>query len=130
MTKLFLILLLATTSLFADMYWAEDYKSGLKEAAQKQKKVIVYFSEEDSVKCEEMTWTISFDKNVSNYITEHFVAIEIDIEYDKRQGFKIYQTPTIYFLDTNAKQIGKPLTEVLGPKGFLKKLQEIENSTK
>lgn len=130
MTKLFLILMLITTSLFADMYWAEDYKSGIKEAAQKQKKVIVYFSEEDCAPCDEMTWTISFDKNVSNYITEHFVAIEIDIEYDKRQGFKVYKTPTVYFLDTNAKQIGKPLTEVLGPKGFLKKLKEIENTNK
>ena len=125
MRKIILTLLFITTSLSAGMYWAEDYKSGLKEAAQKQKQIIVYFSEEDSASCDEMTWTISFDKNVSNYITEHFVAIEIDIEYDKRQGFKVYKTPTIYFLDSKAKQIGKPLTEVLGPKGFLKKLKEI-----
>jgi len=128
MTKLFLILLLMTTSLSAGMYWAEDYKSGIKEAAQKQKKILVYFSKEECAPCDEMTWTISFDKNVSNYITEHFVAIEIDIEYDKRQGFKIYKTPTIYFLDSKAKQIGKPFTEILGPKGFLKKLKEIENT--
>lgn len=128
MPRVFFIFLFITTSLLAEMNWAEDYKSGLKEAAQKQKKVIVYFSEEDCAKCDAMSWTISFDKNVSNYITEHFVAIEIDIEYDKRQGFKIYQTPTIYFLDTKAKQIGKPLTNVLGPKGFLKKLKEIQNS--
>ena len=128
MNKLFLILLFVTTYLSAGMYWADDYKSGLKEAAQNDKKILVYFSEEDNVKCDEMTWTISFDKNVSNYITEHFVAIEIDIEYDKRQGFKVYQTPTIYFLDSKAKQIGKPFTEILGPKGFLKKLKEIENT--
>ena len=128
MKRYLTLLLLMLSSLYADMYWADDYKSGLIEAAQKNKNIIVYFSKEDCVKCEEMTWTISFDKNVSNYVTEHFVAIEIDIEYDKRQGFKIYQTPTIYFLDTKAKQIGKPLTEVLGPKGFLKKLKEIQNS--
>ncbi len=128
MKRYLTLLLIVVSSLYADMYWADDYKSGLKEAAQKDKKIIVYFSKEDCAKCEEMTWTISFDKNVSNYVTEHFVAIEIDIEYDKRQGFKIYQTPTIYFLDTKAKQIGKPLTEVLGPKGFLKKLKEVQNS--
>ena len=130
MRKIILTLLFITTSLSAGMYWADDYKSGLKEAAQKNKNIIVYFSKEDCAPCEEMTWTISFDKNVSNYVTEHFVAIEIDIEYDKRQGFKIYQTPTIFFLDAKAKQIGKPLTEVLGPKKFLKKLEEIKNSTK
>ena len=127
MKRYLTLLLLMLSSLYADMYWADDYKSGLIEAAQKNKNIIVYFSKEDCVKCEEMTWTISFDKNVSNYVTEHFVAIEIDIEYDKRQGFKIYQTPTIYFLDAKAKQIGKPFTEILGPKGFLKKLKEIQN---
>jgi len=130
MNKLFLILLFVTSSLSAGMYWADDYKSGLKEAAQNDKKILVYFSEEDNVKCDEMTWTISFDKNVSNYITEHFVAIEIDIEYDKRQGFKIYETPTIFFLDSKAKQIGKPLVGTMGPKAFLKKLEAIEKSNK
>ena len=107
------------------MYWADDYKSGIKEAKAEHKKVIVFFSKEDSPACEDVTWTISFDKNVSNYVKEHFVAIEIDVEYDSREGFKVYQVPTIYFLDSNAKQIGKPLKKVLGPEKFLKKLKEI-----
>jgi len=124
------LLLLTLSTLYAGMYWADDYKSGMKEAAETGKKVIVYFSKEECRKCEEMLWTISFDKNVSNYVTDHFVAIEIDVEFDKRQGFKVYQTPTIYFLDSKGKQIGKPLTKVMGPKKFLKKLEEIESSTK
>jgi len=125
MTKLFLILLFLTTSLLGDMYWADDYKSGVKEAAKNNKNIIVYFSKEDSVKCDEMTWTMSFDKNVSNYISEHFVAIEIDVEYDKRQGFKVYKTPTTYFLKPNKKQIGKPFVGSEGPKDFLKRLKTI-----
>jgi len=127
---IFFILIFVTTALFADMYWADDYKSGIKEAKKSHKNVLLYFSREDSPACEEMTWTISFDKNVSNYVKEHFVAIEIDVEYDSRQGYKVYTTPTIYFLDSNAKQVGKPLTKVLGPKKFLKKLEEIVSSTK
>ena len=126
--NIFLILIFISTSLFADMYWADDYKSGIKEAKENHKKVLVFFSKEDSPACEEMTWTISFDKNVSNYVKEHFVAIEIDVEYDRREGFKIYDVPTIYFLDSNAKQIGKPLVKVLGPQKFLKKLKEVEDT--
>ncbi len=128
MYKYLLTLVFMTVSLFAETEWAEDYKSALKEAKSEQKKVLVYFSKESCSECEKMQWTMSSDKNVSAYITEHFVAVEIDIEYDKRQGYKVYKTPTVYFLNTKAKQIGKPLTEVLGPKGFLKKLKEIENS--
>lgn len=130
MKRYIMLILIMVGSLYADMYWADDYKSGIKEAAQQHKKVIVFFSKEDCPKCDNVTWTISFDKNVSNYVSKHFVAIEIDTEYDKRQGFKVYQTPTVFFLDSNAKQIGKPLTKVLGPKGFLKKLKQIENGTK
>ena len=58
------------------------------------------------------------------------MAIEIDVEFDKRQGFKIYETPTIYFLDSKAKKIGKPMTGTLGPKEFLKKLKGIVEGTK
>lgn len=130
MSKYVILLLLLVHSMYADMYWADDYKSGIKEAAQKQKKVLILFSKEDCVKCEEILWTISFDKNVSDYVNENFVAIEIDIEYDKREGYKVYKTPTIYFLDANTKQIGKPFTEMLGPQGFLKKLKEIEKTEK
>ncbi len=128
LVRFFLSLTFLSVSLFADMYWADDYKSGIKEAKKNHKKVLVYFSKEDSVACEAVTWTISFDKNVSDYVNEHFVAIEIDIEYDRREGYKVYQVPTIYFLDENAKQIGKPLTKIPGPEGFLKKLKEIENT--
>lgn len=126
--KIFLIVIFLSTSLFADMYWADDYKSGIKEAQARQKKVIVFFSKEDSVPCEDVTWMISFDKNISNYVNEHFVAIEIDVEYDRRQGYKVYDVPTIYFLDENAKQIGKPLTKVLKTEDFFKKLKEIVNT--
>lgn len=130
MRRYITLLLFVISSLYADMYWADDYKSGIKEAAQKQKNIIVYFSQEECAKCDEMTWTISFDKNVSDYVNEHFVAIEIDIEYDKRQGYKIYETPTTYFLDSKAKKIGKPLVGTMGPKAFLKKLETIVESSK
>jgi len=125
----FLAMTFLSASLFADMYWADDYDSGIEEAHERHKKVLLYFSKEDNAPSEKMTWTISFDKNVSNYISEHFVAIEIDIEYDSREGYKVYKTPTIYFLDSNAKQIGKPYTKVVEPKVFMKKLQEIVKSS-
>ena len=130
MKRLIFILLLMTTTLFGDMYWADDYKSGVKEAKKEGKNIILFFSKEECSKCDDVLWTISFDKKVSNYVSEHFIAIEIDVEFDRRQGFKIYKTPTIYFLDPKAKQIGKPLIKTLKPEQFLKKLEEIVENTK
>lgn len=128
MGRYMLLLMIAITSLFADIDWADDYKAAVKEAKAGQKKVIVFFSREDCSKCDEMRWTMNSDRNVSKYITAHFVAVEIDTEFDKREGYKVYKTPTIYFLDSNAKTIGDPLDTTLGPKGFLKKLQEVDGT--
>lgn len=130
MYKIFLTLVFVTVSLFAETNWADDYKSALKEAKSEQKKVMLFFIKEGCAKCDEMLWTMNSDKNVSKYINSNFVAVEIDIEYDKREGYKIYSTPTVYFLNTNAEQIGKAVVEALGPKGFLKKLKEVENTKK
>ena len=130
MKRLLFVLLLTTTALFGDMYWADDYKSGIKEAKKEDKNIILLFSKEDCSKCDDVLWTISFDKNVSNYVAENFIAIEIDVEFDRRQGFKVYKTPTIYFLDHKAKQIGKPLTKALKSEQFLKKLEEIVENIK
>ncbi len=129
MKRLFLILLLTTAALFGDMYWADDYKSGVKDAKKEDKNIILLFSKEDCEKCDDVLWTISFDKNVSNYVAENFIAIEIDVEYDRRQGFKVYKTPTVYFLDSKAKQIGKPLIKSLDPQQFLKRLEKIVEQT-
>lgn len=130
MRNLFLILMFIATSLFAETHWADDYKSALKEAKSQQKKVIVYFSKEGCSGCAEMQWTMNSDKNVSNYINSHFIPVEIDIEYDKREGYKVYSTPMVYFLDADAKQIGKPVSGALGPKSFLSRLKEVEKTKK
>ena len=128
MRKLLLVFMVVTTSLFAATNWAEDYKSAIKEAKAQKKKVLVYFTKEECVKCNEMQWTLNSDENTSKYINEHFVAVEIDLDYDRRQGFKVYSAPTIYFINFNEKQIGDPVIGSQGPKSFLLKLQEVENA--
>ncbi|MDA3945509.1 MAG: thioredoxin family protein [Helicobacteraceae bacterium] len=128
MYKIFLILIFVTTSLFAVTDWAEDYKSALKEAKSQQKKVLVYFTKEGCEKCDEMAWTMNSDQDVSEYINTHFVAVALDLDYDRRQGLKVYSAPTIYFINFNEKQIGDPVIGALGPKTFLLKLNEVENT--
>lgn len=128
MRKLLLVFIVVTTSLFAATNWAEDYKTAIKEAKKQKKKVLIYFTKEDCVKCNKMQWTLNSDENISQYINTHFIAVEIDLDYDRRQGFKVYTAPTIYFIDFNEKQIGDPVVGEQGPKSFLLKLKEVQNT--
>ncbi|MEN8146169.1 MAG: thioredoxin family protein [Campylobacterota bacterium] len=125
MHKYFLILIFITTSLFAEINWEDDYKSALKKAKTQNKKVMLMFSTEDCKECQNMYKTVYADKKVSKYVNTHFIAVDIDVEYDGRKGFKVYKTPTFYFLDPKGEQIGRAVKGALGKGTLLKKLQEI-----
>ena len=126
MHNFFLILIFVTTSLFAEINWADDYKSALNKAKTQNKKVMIMFSAEDCKECQNMYKKVYSNKTFSKYVNQHFIAVDIDVEYDGRKGFKVYKTPTFYFLDTKGEQIGRAVKGAMGAGAFLKKLQEIE----
>ena len=128
MIKIFLTVIFVATSLFAEINWEDDYKSALKKAETHNKKVLLMFSEEDCPDCQKLQNEVFSDKAVSKYIIRKFVSVELDVEYDSRKGFKVYKTPTFYFLDSDGKQIGRALVGVIDAKSFLTKLQVIDES--
>ncbi|MGB5965488.1 MAG: thioredoxin fold domain-containing protein, partial [Sulfurimonadaceae bacterium] len=78
--------------------------------------------------CKKMQDNVYSNKKFSEYVNSHFVSVNIDIEYDKREGYKVYSTPTFYFLDSNGKRIGSAMVGGSDVETFLTKLQEIEQS--
>jgi len=130
MVKWLITTLLLTTALFADLDWAESYKDALKQAKQENKKILIMFSREDCAACNKMKAEVYTDAEVVNYVTTFFIPVEIDMEYDPREGFKVYATPTYYFLDADGKQIGRVMVGGADAKSFLKKLQEVEHAGK
>ena len=130
MIKRLMFILLVTTSLFADIDWAEDYTQALKQAKEENKKVLLMFSREDCNACNKMKREVYTDPEVSDYVNSFFVPVEIDMEYDSRKGFKVFATPTYYFLDSEGKQIGRVMVGGADAKSFLKKLQEVEHAKK
>ncbi len=128
MHKYLLILVFVATSLFADIKWAEDYKSALKEAEKVNKKVMLVFTDENCEECEAMRKAVFTDAEVSKLANSRFVSVEIDVEYDGRKGYKVFKTPTFYFLDPKGKQIGDAVVGAYDAAAFLAKLQEIEQS--
>jgi len=128
MRQLFLILLFMTTSLFAELEWSDDYKSALKIAKAQNKHVVLMFSKEDCSLCEVLHEILFPDPSIIEILEKNFILVELDTEYDNRRGFKVYSTPTIYFLNAKGKKQGKSMTKQFTAENLQKRLQETLNT--
>ena len=128
MRKFFLIVLFLTTSLFAELEWEDNYKSALKSAKSQNKQVVLMFLKEDCSLCEILQETLFPDPSIVALLEKNFILLELDTEYDNRRGFKVYSTPTIYFINAKGKQYGRAMTKQFTPENFQKRLQETLNA--
>jgi len=128
MTKLFILLLFITSTLFADLNWADDYESGIAQAKKEHKKVIVMFTLTSCQVCKMMKDKVYTDKEVQAYVGKYFVPIELNLDIDEKEGYEVYGTPTFYFLDANAKQIGDVKVGGSTVDGFMKRLKKVQAS--
>ena len=126
MKKLFLLLLFVSTTLFADLNWAEDYETGLAQAKKENKKIILMFTLSSCQVCKQMKKDVYTQKEVQDYVAKYFVPIELNLDFDEKEGYEVFGTPTFYFLDSNAKQIGDIKMGGSTADGFMKRLRQVE----
>ena len=125
MKKLLLIGLFLATSLFADLNWADDYESALDQAKKENKMVMVMFTLTACHVCQQMKANVYTDPKVMAYVKKYYVPVELNLDIDDKEGYAVYGTPTFYFLDSNAKQIGDAKVGGSTADGFMKKLKEV-----
>lgn len=123
---MFLLVLFLTSSLFADLNWAEDYETGLAQAKQENKKVILMFTLSACQVCIQMKKDVYTKKKVMDYVEKYFVPIELNLDFDEKEGYAVYGTPTFYFLDSNGRQIGDVKVGGSTLDGFMKKLKQVQ----
>ena len=126
MKRVFLLVLFLTSSLFADLNWAEDYETGLAQAKEEKKIVMLMFTLTECHVCKVMKKSVYTDPKVMAYVKKYFVPIELNLDIDDKEGFAVFGTPTFYFLDSNAKQIGDVKVGGSTVDGFMKKLKQIQ----
>ena len=126
MKKLFLLVLFLTSSLFADLNWADDYESALSQAKEEKKIVMLMFTLTECHVCKVMKKSVYTDPEVMAYVKKYFVPVELNLDIDDKEGFAVFGTPTFYFLDANAKQIGDVKVGGSTVDGFMKKLKQIQ----
>ena len=126
MKKMFLLLLFISSTLFADLNWAEDYESALEQAKKEHKKVMIMFTLGGCHVCEKMKAEVYTQKEVMDYVEKYFVPLDLNLDVDDKEGFQVFGTPTFYFLDSNGKQIGDAKVGGSNTMGFMKKLKQVQ----
>ena len=125
--RFILIFFFLFSSLYAvEIEWADDYRSALKAAKKEHKDVMFMFSKESCQICEDLSEKVFTDEDFVNYINKNYISLEIDIEYDSRRGYKVYSTPTFYFVTPPKKVIGHIVVERGDIDSFIEKVKAIK----
>ena len=84
--------------------WA-GYEKGITMAEQQGKKIFLYFHADWCTYCKKMELTTFKDKGVIDYLNEHYIAIIVDSDKERKiaSRFGVRGLPTTWFLksDTN-----------------------------
>ncbi len=129
MKKILLLLALITFS-FATVSWEDDYDYALESAKEEKKPLLLMFSSPSCKVCIYMKNKVYPVKEVSDYISENFIPVEIDItEYPEAFGYKILGTPTYYFLTSQGKPIGEAMIGGAKADAFLQKLKSVKRAS-
>ena len=125
--KSWLIAVLLVGCVFgADFEW-RDYKSGLEEAQKRNLPILIMVSQKNCITCEYMDDVAFEDENLADYVENFWVPVKIDINEAKKLGFRVYGTPTFYFLTKDGKKFARPVAGGANAKVFLQKLKEVKN---
>jgi thioredoxin-related protein len=131
MKKIIISILLLPFTLVADLNWASSYEDGLAQAKSENKIAMIMFTTKTCKMCNYMKDVVYEDEKVMEYVENFFIPIEVDIdEHPQKYGYKVFGTPTYYFLTSDAKQIGRLFMGGAKPDGFVTKLKEVVKESK
>jgi len=127
--KNFIVLLMLAASLFADIELVSSLDKA-KELAKKENKIIMMeITQPGCPACEYMEFVVFEDPLIEKEISEHFISVE----YDKQKvpdGFRVFGTPTIYFLNSDGTKFTSPQIGAANVKKFMKKLKSVQKAWK
>ncbi len=126
MKYLILSITFITTIIAGGLHFEHNFNKALHKAQNQNKEVMMMYSATWCPECNYMKEVVFKDKKVVNYINSHFVVLGLDIQKDKLpKGFNFMGIPTFFFINKDAKQIGKIEGGDKADK-FLKKLKDLK----
>ena len=125
--RYFILLFTFTVAVLANgLHFEHNFNKALKKARDENRDVMMMYSATWCPECNYMKEVVFKDKKVVNYINSHFIVLGLDIQKDKLpKGFNFMGIPTFFFINKDAKQIGKIEGGDKADK-FLKKMKNLK----
>ncbi len=125
--KIFLMISLALTSLFAEIDWMK-YSKAVEKAKKENKFVMIMLSKEGCPACEYMENVVFENEDVLDEFNKDFIGVHLDIHNDYVPGeFSYIGTPTFHFINKNERRIDR-IDGGANAKEFLDKIKEVKNN--
>jgi len=125
--KSFIVLLILATSLFAGIELVSNLDEAKKLAKKENKIIMMEITQPGCPACEYMEFVVFEDPLIEKEIGEHFISVE----YDKQKvpdGFRVFGTPTIYFLNADGAKFTSAQIGAANVKKFMKKLKSVQDA--
>jgi thioredoxin-related protein len=121
---LFLAVLFTTSLMAAEIHWAKDFKSAVKEATKQNKPVMFVFSRHSCKYCVILEETTFKDARVIEALNRDYVAVT---SYTDEKDYTPQElirsgTPTLWFLLPSGEPMFQPLMGAVDAENFLKAL--------
>ncbi len=131
MKKLFLILTVFITSLFANhVFWQPDYDRALAKARDENKTLMVFLIKSNCEKCKTTVSKVFTNKPYIDKLNKHVVSVIVDLDTKHSFPREMYWSnsyPTLFFVDSKTETfIHKPLSNDINEKNIKKVLSKIE----
>lgn len=106
----------------------QDFKPGIKMAAEQNKPVFLYFYADWCTYCTKLKKTTFKNKNVLEFINSQFISIRVntDVEKDLAVNWKVRGLPTSWFLEPDGTRINS-IPGYMDEKQFLSILKYIQS---
>lgn len=128
MKKFLFIFLALSLSLFAaNINWASNYKAAIDRAKKENKPIMLMLSQPACPACMQMKEIFKTDELLANEINSKFIPVDVNIlKDDWNKKFRVFATPTFYFIDKNENKIGRQFIGGAEAGDFMKVLKDIE----
>lgn len=131
---LYVALFVSSLAFGADIQWAKDYESGIKQATEQGKPVLFVHSRHSCKYCVILDETTFKDAKVIEALNRDYVSIISYTDENDYTPSELWRpgTPTIWFLFSNGEPIFEPLMGAVDAENFLNALaivkEEFDNT--
>ena len=125
---IYVMLLLATSVMAADIHWAKDYNTGMALAKKEHKPVLFVISRDTCKYCVMLDKTTLSDATVAKALNRDFIAIRSWLNEGDYVPKDLYAPglPTIWFLLPNGTPMYQPLMGMVKANDFVEALAVVK----